>query len=64
MPTDPPSEKPRARGKALPRSALDIDRLSEVTDADIARARKGWKRRAPEAFKGLIDAEVEPEEKD
>ncbi len=57
-----PPEKPRAKGNALPRSSLDIDRQSEVTDQDIAEARKSWKRRAPEPFKGLIDAEPDPKD--
>lgn len=57
-------EKPtRARGKALPRSGVDLDRMSEVTDADIARARASWKTRAPGPLKGLIDATPEPEGK-
>lgn len=62
MPEPPPDPKPRAKGNALPRSSLDIDRMSEVTDADIARARKSWKAKAPDPFKGLIDAKGDTED--
>jgi hypothetical protein len=62
-PAPPPDEpKPRAKGKALPRTALDIERMSRVADRDIAAARRDWKARAPGAFRGLIDATVEPDE--
>lgn len=61
MPPDSPSEPRRARGNALPRSGLDLDRKAEVTDKDIADARKSWKKRAPDRFKGLIDAKPDPE---
>jgi hypothetical protein len=52
--TDPPPD--RAKGNAIPRRVRDIDRLSEVTLKDIARARTSWKTRAPVPYKGLIDA--------
>lgn len=55
-----PSDPPRAKGKALPRSGIELDRMSEITGQDIARARASWKRRAPEPYKGLIDAKPEP----
>ncbi len=55
--TGPAAETPRrAKGHALPRSGLDIERMSEVTDLDIAHARTSWESRAPEAYKGLIEA--------
>lgn len=56
------STSARAKGHALPRSAIQIDRMSEITDEDIARARKAWKRRAPGPYRGLIDAKVDSEE--
>lgn len=55
----PPDEPRRAKGNALQRSALDIDRMSVVTDRDIATARRDWKRRAGGKDKGLIDAKPE-----
>jgi hypothetical protein len=61
---DPPQEPKRARGHALPRSGPEIDRISQVTDLDVVRARKLWKAKAPEPFKGLIDAKPEPESDD
>jgi hypothetical protein len=57
---DPPT---RTRGNAIPRTALDMDRMAEVTDRDIAKARASWKTRAPDSYKGLIDARPDPEEK-
>jgi hypothetical protein len=62
MPDIPPDESRRASGKALSRSGLDIDRLSEVTEKDIARARRDWRSRVSDAFKRLIDAKPESEE--
>jgi hypothetical protein len=61
MPEQPLDEPKRARGNALQRSALDIDRLSVVTDRDIAAARRDWKRRVGDRDKGLIDAKPEEE---
>lgn len=57
MPPEPdPTTPRRPRGHALPRSGVDLDRMSEVTDLDIARARKTWLRLAPELSRGLIEA--------
>jgi hypothetical protein len=61
-PDEPSPDRPRAKGKALPRTAADIDRMSRVTERAIAAGRKDWKQRAPGAFRGLIDATVEPDE--
>jgi hypothetical protein len=61
MAEQPPDEPKRAKGNALQRSALDIDRMSVVTDRDIAAARRDWKRRVGEKEKGLIDAKPEEE---
>jgi hypothetical protein len=38
-----------------------MDRMAEVTDRDIAKARASWKTRAPDPYKGLIDARPEKE---
>jgi hypothetical protein len=59
---DPNASERRASGKALPRNGLDIDRLSEVTEKDISKARRDWKARTPDAVKRLIDAKPESEE--
>ena len=59
MPDGPPPEKPRAKGNALPRSELDIDIRSRVTDRDIADARRDWRRRMPDDVAGMIDARPE-----
>jgi hypothetical protein len=63
MPSDPSVSPERAKGNAIPRTALDMDRMAEVTDRDIAKARTSWKTRAPDPYKGLIDARPDPDEK-
>ena len=51
MPDKPPI------GKPLTLTDNDLDRLAEVTDADIERARALWRQTAPDEFKTLLDAE-------
>lgn len=49
------NDKPR--GKALDWSDEDIDKLAEVSEADIAAAAQEWRDTAPPGFEGLLDAE-------
>lgn len=59
-------EPPKARGKALCRTDAELDQLSEVSQWDINQARALWEDKAPEEYKGLIEAEPqapEPEPK-
>ena len=44
-------------GKPLPLTDNDLDRLAEVTDADIERAAALWRQTVPDEFKDLLDAE-------
>ncbi|MBU6429355.1 MAG: hypothetical protein KGR26_10115 [Cyanobacteria bacterium REEB65] len=60
---DPDTPEPRtAKGKALQRSDQDLERLSEVSQWDINKARAYWEEHAPEDAKGLIEAEPEAPE--
>lgn len=56
-----PPRKPL--GKALRRTAADLDRLAEITPADIQAARQLWHELAPEKCRGLIEAMTAREEK-
>lgn len=54
---------PKARGKALPRSDEDLDRLSRIDEPVIAAAQVWWVKAAPRPYRRLLDArEVEDEE--
>lgn len=44
--------------RALQLSASDLDRLSEVTSADVAAARAWWQRHADGLFRELLDAKT------
>lgn len=50
-------------GKPLPLTDEELELLAEVTEEDIEKAKKLWKKHAPAKFKNLLDAEaVELEE--
>lgn len=51
-------------GKPLPLTDNDLDRLAEVTDADIERAMALWQQTVPDEFRDLLDAELTDEEGD
>lgn len=51
---DRPSNKPR--GKAVRWDAADLDRLSEVTPADVKAADELWRQAAPFPLKLLLEA--------
>lgn len=46
-------------GRAIDWTADQLDRLSEVTDADIEAASLHWQAYAPRPYKSLLDAVVE-----
>lgn len=49
-------------GKPLPLTDNDLDRLAEVTDADIERAAALWRQTVDEEFRDLLDViEIEDE---
>lgn len=52
-------EAPRAKGKALPRSDDDLDRLSRIDDAARDEAAAWWRRDAPRKDRGMLDAKAE-----
>lgn len=51
-----PNTSPQPRGRPLPWSAADLDKLSEVTPADIKAAEELWRRAVPWPLKGLLRA--------
>lgn len=51
---DPRSNRPK--GKAVRWDAADLDRLSEVTPADVKAADELWRQAAPFPLKRLLDA--------
>jgi hypothetical protein len=51
-----PEPLPIARGSPLIRSNADLDALAAIAPADVAAARRYWRRRAPAKFKGLLDS--------
>ena len=44
-------------GKPLRLSKKELDRVSQVTETDIAKAQAAWKKAVPSNFKNLLDAE-------
>lgn len=57
-----PPEPIKPFGNSLGWDDAMLDRLAEVTDADIAAAREHWILYAPRRYKSLLDAiEVEEE---
>ena len=51
-------DEPRtAIGTADERTDADLDRLAEVSDADLEDAAAFWRERVPEKWAGLVDAE-------
>jgi hypothetical protein len=50
------------RGKALPRDENTLEIISAVTPADRVAAREDWIDKTSPAYRGLVDATLEPEE--
>lgn len=46
-------------GKPLELTDAELEALAEVTEEDIAEAKKLWRKEAPAEFKNLLDAEAE-----
>ena len=44
-------------GAPLPLTDHDLDRLAEITEDDIQRAKALWRRTAPPEFRNLLEAE-------
>jgi hypothetical protein len=63
QPTEPEADQdaPRAKGRALPRTDDDLDRLSRISRQDREAGISFWHNHAPAKFKGLIDATKHPE---
>lgn len=45
-------------GKPLALTDEQLDQLSQVTPADIEKAKVAWRTSAPQEFKTLLDAET------
>ena len=48
-------------GKHLPLTDKQLDKLSQVTEEDIEKAKQLWRKYAPPKFADLLDAEVTEE---
>jgi len=48
-------------GKPLQLSGKQLDKLAQVTDADIEKAKEFWRKYAPPEFADLLDAEATEE---
>jgi len=48
-------------GKPLRLSDKQLDKLSEITDADIEKAKQLWRKYASPEFADLLDAEITEE---
>lgn len=46
---------------APPETDAEIEAAAAITPADIERAMQAWKQDAPARFKGLLDADPDPE---
>jgi len=57
-----PDPKKVPLGKPLELTDEQLDQLSEVTPADIEKAKVFWRSNAPEEFKDLLDAQIIDEE--
>jgi hypothetical protein len=59
------AEKPKRRvplGPPLRRTPEDLDRLSQITEADIEAAQELWRSEAPPRLRRLLDAIVEEDD--
>jgi hypothetical protein len=63
MPNPPEPPKPPQRRPYTPASDAELDALSDITPADIERAKAAWEKDAPAPFKHLLDAtDASPED--
>lgn len=53
-----PDPKKVPLGKPLELTDEQLEQLSEVTPADIEKAKVSWRSNAPEKFKDLLDAQT------
>ena len=53
-----PDKKTVPLGKPLELTDEELDILAEVTEEDIAEARRRWKKVVPAEIKSLLDAEA------
>ena len=62
MADEKPVENVVPRGKALRRSAKQLDEMTspEALEALAEEAQEDWRENAPKRFKGLLDAEEKP----
>lgn len=56
----PANKKIVPLGKPLQLTDADLDRLAEVTPADIEQSKAAWRRNVPDKYKNLLDATVKP----
>lgn len=55
---DQPKKPARTRGQIKPRSAEELDALSQVTPSDIASAKAFWEANASPEFRELLNAKT------
>ena len=57
MPNAPKKQKGQNRVLTVHWTDGDLDRLSEVTQVDIEKAKAKWRKSVPKKYKKLLDAE-------
>ena len=55
----PLPERKKPRGKPLVWSDADLDRLAQVSEADVEAARVFWRANAPKRYRELLEAQPE-----
>lgn len=54
-----PARRPRLLKPFTPATGAQLDAASKITDDDVARAAAVWRKDAPPALRGLLDATEE-----
>lgn len=50
------ARRPRLSQPFTPATAAQLDAAAQITDDDVARAAAAWRKDAPAALRGLLDA--------